>query len=103
MFSVIGKKNNQSSVSESVREIPTSGLRIMPEICLILFSAFLCILGLGFSRSVSDTDSKFYLVRVPIRLGCLTIYLKQLRLLLLLCCCCSTFMVNSHGHVRTVS
>ena len=57
----VGKKNNQSSVSNADREIPNSGQRIMLETQQTSFPALSVYPWVGISLSASETDDRFYL------------------------------------------
>ena len=64
-FNVIGKKNNQTLVSDADPEIPTSDQRIMPELEKNSFPALSVYPRVGISLSASETDVKFYLSYRP--------------------------------------
>ena len=68
IFSIIGKKNNQPSVSDADREISTLGSTDNAGNSVKLVSGIIRLSsGWDFSRSASKTDDRFYL-SVPLRL-----------------------------------
>ena len=68
IFPVIGKKNNQSLVSNADQKIPTSGQGIMPETRLTSFPALSVYPWVEISSSALETDDtgRLYLYRLPV-------------------------------------
>ena len=60
-FNVIGKKNNQTSVSDADREIPTLGSADNVRNSVTSFPALSVYPRVGISLSESETDVRFYL------------------------------------------
>ena len=61
IFPITGKENNQSSVSNADREIPTLGSTDNAGNSDSLFSGITVYPRVGLSRSASETDDRFYL------------------------------------------
>ena len=61
IFNVIGKKNNQTSVSDADREIPTLGSTDNARNSVNLVSGINRYPRFGISLSESKTDDRFYL------------------------------------------
>ena len=66
IFPIIGKKNNQWSVSDATEKSQPSGQRIMPETRFTSFSALSVDPRIGISQSVSETDDRFCLSQAKI-------------------------------------
>ena len=64
IFHRIGKKNNQTLVSDADPEIPTLGSTIMPEMRFTEFPALSVYPRVGISLSASETDVRFYLSQI---------------------------------------
>ena len=63
IFNVIGKKNNQTSVSDADREIKTLESTDNAGKSLTSFPALSVYPWVGISLSASETDDRFYLSR----------------------------------------
>ena len=61
VFNFIGKKNNQTLVSDADQEIPTFGSTDNAGNSVNLVSGIILLLSVGISRSASETDVRFYL------------------------------------------
>ena len=60
IFPIIGKKINQSSVSNADQEIPTLGSTDNAENSVNLVSGIILYSRVGISRSASETNDRFY-------------------------------------------
>ena len=61
LFNFIGKKNNQTLVSDADQEIPTLGSTDNAGNEVNLVSGIILLPSVGISRSASETDVRFYL------------------------------------------
>ena len=61
IFPIIGKKNNQSSVSDAERKIPTLGSTDNASNSVNIVSGIIRLPSGGISRFASETDDRFYL------------------------------------------